>query len=74
MHARPRGITAKRTHCIENIIRLNIVYSSSLGNVLRFRNVVDVFTEALCEVPLTAAQSAPAAASTDRHKQAGSKF
>jgi hypothetical protein len=55
-------------------IRLAIVYSNKLGSVLRFRNVVDVLTGALGEVLLAAVQSAPAAASTDRHRQAGSKY
>jgi hypothetical protein len=74
MHAPARSITAKRTHRIETYIRLAIVYSNKLGSVLRFRNVVDVLTRALGEVPLAAVQSAPAAASTDRHRQAGSKY
>jgi hypothetical protein len=67
-------MTAKRTHCIKKYIRLAIVYSNKLGNVLRFRNSVDVLTGALGEVLLAAVKSAPAAASTDRHRQAGSKY
>jgi hypothetical protein len=74
MHAPARSMTAKRTHCIEKYIRLAIVYSNKLGNVLRFRNSVDVLTGALGEVLLAAVKSAPAAASTDRHRQAGSKY
>jgi hypothetical protein len=74
MHAPARSMTARRTHCIEKHIRLPIVYSNKLGNVLRFRNSVDVLTGAVGEVLLAAVKSAPAASSTDRHRQAGSKY